>query len=97
MAIVIEEQKNKSGVGAILIGAVAVALVGIGVYYIFWKKPNLAEVAVPPAFQNTKQLIDIGASVNPENVLQSVTQTLRRYTTSTTPQNLGRANPFISF
>ncbi len=97
MAIVIEEQQNKSGIVVAVSGIVIAALLGFGVYYVFWKSPNLADVAIPPAFQNTKQLIDIGGAVHPETVLQSVAQTLQRHVSSTTPQNLGRTNPFLAF
>ena len=97
MAIVIEEQQNKSGAVIVVSGIVILALLGFGAYYVFWKSPSFAEVAIPPTFQNTKQIIDIGKDVHPETVLQTVAQTLQRHVSSTVPQNLGRANPFISF
>lgn len=97
MAIVIEEQQNKSGATIVASGIIVLALLGFGAYYIFWKSPRFAEVAIPPAFQNTKQLIDLGGEVHPENVLQSIEQTLQRHVQPTVPQNLGRANPFLGF
>ena len=97
MAIVIEEQQNKSGIVIVVSGIVILALLGFGVYYVFWKSPSFAEVAIPPTFQNTKQLIEIGKNVHPENVLQSVAQTLQRHVQPAVPQNLGRANPFLPF
>ena len=97
MAIIIEEQQNKSSSIIVLSGIVILALLGFGVYYVFWKSPDFAEVAIPPTFQNTQRLIDIGGEVHPENVLQSVAQTLQRHVQPAVPQNLGRVNPFLPF
>lgn len=98
MAIVIEEEKRTSSVGILSIALWLLLLGGLaaGAYYVFFKSPELIEVAAPSDFKNTEQISKI--QLKPEEVLSNQQfKMLRSYVTLPTPVPTGRANPFLSF
>ena len=94
MAIVIEEQKSKSGVIAAFAWIIILGALLAGAYYVFFKKPELIEVAVPANFENSQQIVNLGKTVSPD-IFNSPQFPLQRRITPRTPQTFGRANPFL--
>lgn len=96
MAIIVEEEKNKIGLVSILTWAAVLVIIGVTVYYIFFAKPEIIEVAVPSNFKNITPLSQI--KLNPEDVINNpVFQSLKQYVSSPKVQSVGRANPFLPF
>ncbi len=96
MAIIVEEENQSGGNwGSIILwGMVAVILV-TAVYYIFFKRPDLVEVATPQNFQNTVQLSKIKLDPN-EVINSSQFKSLQTYAAPLSPSASGRANPFLA-
>lgn len=95
MAIVVEEEAKKSGGlgGVIMWGAIFVIL-GVAIYYIFFKRPDLVEVHTPANFESTVQLSRI--KLNPDAVVNSAQfKALQTYASPLAPQTAGRQNPFL--
>lgn len=96
MAIVIEEERKQSAgavVGAVM-WIVMLALIGAAVYYVFFKQPDLIEIAAPPGFRDTARLSEL--ELNPQEVLESAAwKNLRPYITPVLRTDTGRQNPFL--
>ena len=96
MAIIIQEERNTSGVMSFLAWIVILGIIGGGIYYVFFKKPDLIEVVAPGSFQSTQEIskinLDAGRVVNDPHF-----QALRSHVTPRTPATPGRANPFLGF
>jgi len=96
MAIIIEEETNKISIVSILSWLAVLVIIGVAVYYVFFTKPQLVEVAAPPNFKDIDPLAKI--SLNPEDVVNSQAfQSLKPYVTIGTPEAAGRQNPFLPF
>lgn len=98
MAIVIEEEPKKNGVTIVNVMLWLLFLVGIALfaYYIFFKKPELIEVAKPANYQETEQISKI--ELRPEEIIANPQfKALKTYVTIPVPTNLGRSNPFSQF
>lgn len=96
MAIIIEEQRERLGFLNVLIWLVILLMLGAGTYYVFFKKPELYEVATPVNLESTQELVRI--TINPDDVIQSPQfQALKQYITPTQAVTVGRPNPFMSF
>ena len=95
MAIIVEEENNKSSVSLILVASwvVAIAIVGAGAYYVFFANPQLVETALPSNFKNTQDLSKI--NLQPDEVANNLF--FKSLRTPIVPQNAaspGKANPF---
>jgi uncharacterized membrane protein YjfL (UPF0719 family) len=96
MAIIVEEEKqNSSAILYILIWGVLILAILIGVYYVFFKKPELYESAVSITNINTNidGVINAKSRIDLNSVLQ-MTESLKNYIDI--PQNIstGKENPF---
>ncbi|MBU6500334.1 MAG: hypothetical protein KGJ89_00695 [Patescibacteria group bacterium] len=94
MAIVLEEEKNKTNIVSIITWLAVLGIIVAAVYYIFFNQPQLVEVAAPANFQNVDPLSKI--KLNPEDVINSQSfQSLKQYVAPPVPGNAGRDNPFV--
>ncbi len=96
MAIVIEEQKTRSGFVTFLLWIVILGIIVGAAYYLFFSQPQLIEVVVPSNFQNAQSISKI--SVNPQ-IVNPLLQNLKVLIPGAggVPANLGRQNPFLSY
>lgn len=94
MAIVVEEeQKSRGGLVSLIVWALVFVVVGIAVYYVFFKRPDLVEQATP-GLTNTEALSKI--NLQPDEVINSESfRALRSYVQPLAAQGGGRANPFL--
>jgi len=96
MAIVVEEQKNRGTLIAVVTWAAGIIVVGVGAYYLFFKAPTLVEIALPADFESIKDISQI--TLDPGEVLGSTElQALQPYITLVVPSTAGRPNPFLGF
>ncbi len=96
MAILIEEERHPTNWIGIIFSVLIVALLFTGGYYLFFKRPELIEVVVPPKLQALKELSR--AQFDPKSVLDSpIFKSLRDYSFKLTPPTPGRDNPFKQF
>lgn len=94
MAIVVEEERPQINITQALMWLTVLAIVGSAIYYIFFAKPEIVDVAVPTAFKNLDPLAQV--NLNPEDLLNDPSfQSLKEYVTLPEPGNAGRINPFI--
>jgi hypothetical protein len=96
MAIIVEEENRGGGNwGSIVLWIMVFAILGIAVYYIFFKRPDLVEVATPQNFQNAVQLSKI--NLNPQDVVSSpLFKSLQTYAQPVAPVPSRRDNPFLA-
>ena len=98
MAIIVEEEKNRSNLPSMLGWFVILVVALAAAYYVFFAAPPVAVVVPPAAFQSIAPLAQI--SFDPQSVVSSTAfQSLRQYVaepTSTGPTAVGRPNPFVS-
>lgn len=99
MAIVIEQQKqSKISTFYILGWIIFIFIVIVGIYYVFFKKPEIYEKVIEQHFvsqdKNFEELIKIKSSLDIASTLESIEQ-LKQYITI--PQNIpsGKDNPFF--
>lgn len=99
MAIVIQE--NKQGFSNVLyIGVWALLILGvmIGIYYVFFKKPEIYESALNSANlnnnQNINNILKAKSSIDINNIIQR-TQSLKSYINIQTNFKTGKENPFF--
>lgn len=96
MAIVVEEEKNSKGIMGILVWAVLLIAAGVAVYYIFFRNPELIEIATPASFQNTERLSRV--KLTPEEITQNpLFLKLKSYVNPLSTEANGRQNPFLGF
>ena len=95
MAIIIEENRNRISLPA-LVGWIAVlAAIAIAVYYLFIKNPGKAEVILP-GFRNTEQISEI--NLDPRVIVNNPKfQSRQQYIAPPLSVPVGRANPFVPF
>jgi hypothetical protein len=95
MAIVVEEeQKSSKGLASLIIWALVFIVVGVTVYYVFFKQPAFVAKVTPANFANTQALSQINLAPN-EVINNASFQALHVYTQPVTPQSAGRSNPFF--
>jgi len=97
MAIIIEEDKNKSNIMGIAGWVAFVAIILFAVYYVFFA-PAESVIVVPPA--NLTSITPISEiTLYPQDVANNKTfQSLQQYVSSSSVQSpaaVGRTNPFI--
>jgi len=98
MAIVIEEEKNKSGLITAIIWIIVLAIIVAAIYYLFFSQPQLIEVVVPTNLQNAQNISKI--NINPDLLNSNpVFNQLKPYNIQSTSSgtNIGRSNPFLSY
>ena len=97
MAIIIEEERqNRVSLVTILIWLVIVGVVGIAVYYLFFKNPELTSMSTPSNFKSAEALAKV--TLDPDQVKNSPDfQSLKQYIVPPPPAKLGRQNPFLGF
>ncbi|RJP45629.1 hypothetical protein C4587_00560 [Candidatus Parcubacteria bacterium] len=96
MAIVVEQERRKSHLGATITWFSLIVVFGLVAYYVFFTRPDFAELIPPAGFRDTTQLSEI--KLNPEEVVTNPDfQILRQYIAPLEPQDVGRANPFLGF
>ena len=95
MAIVVEEEKNtRAGIAGLLMWAVIIIAVIVAAYYIFFKRPELVELATPARFANIEQLLK--EEIKPEEVLSNPRfRNLQPYVKPLAPPAGGSENPFL--
>jgi hypothetical protein len=95
MAIIVEEEEKSRGGMGLLIGAVIVILIGLGVYYIFFKRPELVEYATPANFKGIEQLSTL-KNLSPDEVINSASfRALQPHAEPLAPNAEGRQNPLL--
>jgi hypothetical protein len=97
MAIIVEEEKNRSNLAAVVGWIVILGIVLAAVYYIFFAAPAAVIVTPPAGFQNISAITQV--NFNPASVTSSTSfQALKQYVsepTSTGPASVGRPDPFL--
>jgi hypothetical protein len=94
MSIVLEEEQVQKNWFGIITVIVVVAIVFIGSYYLFFKKPELIDVVLPSGLENLNQLSQITA-LDPQAVVNSSNfKMLRDFTSPLVLPAAGRSNPF---
>ena len=95
MAIIVEDdQRYKTGIVSLLTWVVIVGIVVAAVYYIFFKRVDLIEVALPDRVKQSQALLDI--NVAPEEVLESLAfKDLKNTIPQPAPINVSRVKPFL--
>ena len=98
MAIIIEEENSKAGLGwgTVLTWVVVLLILAIAGYYVFFTHPQLVDTALPSNFRNTQEVSKI--ELRPEEVASNpIFKSLRPETASQPSGSPGRANPFAPF
>ena len=98
MAIIVEEENNKSSTGVIMVASwiVTLALIGAGAYYVFFANPQIIETALPSNFKNTQDISKI--TLRPEEVASNpFFKSLRTPIMPAYNPAPGKPNPFAPF
>ena len=96
MAIIIEpERQNRFGALGLLAWIVAIAVIIAAVYYVFFRRPELIDVALPSGLQGSREILNV--NVDPDLLISGPLRFRRQHVPEPTPRNLGRANPFLPF
>ncbi len=92
MAIVVEQERARTsgGLMSLLIWIVILSILGVAVYYIFFRNPASVELVLP---KNTSAL----SKIHFNDQLITRAATLQEIPLSTAPAPQGRVNPFIGF
>ena len=97
MAIILEENKKQVSWLFVISIILAFILVGLAVYYVFFKTPELFDkIILPKELEATKKFrnanVDISGIIN-----DPVFKSLHTYVSDPLPGRIGRINPFTSF
>jgi len=96
MVFFLEKPRPPRNWGTTMGTIILIGLLFFGVYFLFFKKPVLIEMAIPAPVEETRQLSKI--TFDPLSVQNSeVFKSLRQYSSLPTPGELGRANPFLPY
>ena len=97
MAIIVQEEKQ-TGVGLLyILGWIIFGIIIlISIYYVFFKKPEIYEAAIPlKGNENINQVVQIGSNTSFNSIAENpVFKSLKNYIDI--PQNIytGKENPF---
>jgi hypothetical protein len=97
MAIIVQEEKQ-TGVGLLYILGWFIfgIIILIGIYYVFFKKPEIYEAAISlKGNENINRVVEIGSNTNFDSIIENpVFKSLKNYIDI--PQNIssGKDNPF---
>jgi hypothetical protein len=99
MAIIVDEEKNKVNILAILGWAAVIVIIAGTVYYLFFAVPQLVIISPPASFANVAPIAQI--TLKPEDVLNSAAFGLLKQPsfplpTPQGPAPVGRPDPFVS-
>ena len=95
MAILVsEEGEKKIDVANLTIWISILVVVGVAVYFIFFKQPELIEVISPSDYKNIDPLAK--SPINPQEVANKIDTLLKQYVPLPSPPNVGRENPFLT-
>ena len=97
MAIIVQEEKQSSiGILYILGWVIFGIIILVGIYYVFFKKPEIYEAAVSlKSNENINQVVQIGSNTSFDSIIENpVFKSLKNYIDI--PQNIstGKENPF---
>ena len=94
MAIVIEEEKREINWYALIIAVVVIAVIGATVYFLFFIKPELAEVVVPNRLKELPEIVKI--KLNQADVFENsfVKNNLNKYVEPIISEGAYNSNPF---
>jgi len=94
MAIVIEEEKREINWYALIMAAVIIAIIGATAYFLFFIKPELAEVVVPSRLKELPEIVKI--ELNPNDVFENpfVKNNLNNYVEPVISEGAYNPNPF---
>lgn len=96
MAITFEEEKKSVNIGSILFVVVLAVIFFGGGYYLFFKSPDIIDVASPERLREIAQISRI--EIDPDEIIQSpIFQSLQDYRSPLTLPQTGRDNPFSPF
>ena len=96
MAIIVEQDKKPVNFLGIISTIVIIAVLFIGGYFVFFKKPELIEIVSPNNLGNLDELSKI--NFDPSEVLNSQTfKLLRQFAVGVPNLTPGRINPFKPF
>lgn len=96
MAIIVEENRKRTNFLSVLTWLIVIGVIGFASYYIFFKKPEVVDIAIPTEFQDTTELSKI--KLNRASIDNDTTfGTLKPYTTPPSESRTGRTNPLLSF
>lgn len=94
MAIVIEEEKREINWYALIIAVVVIAVIGATIYFLFFIKPELAEVVVPSRLKELPEIVKI--KLNQADVFENsfVKNNLNKYVEPIISEGAYNSNPF---
>jgi flagellar basal body-associated protein FliL len=94
MAIIIEEEKKELNWYALIVVLVIVAVIGITAYFLFFAKPELAEVVIPNHLKELPEIVKI--KLNPADIFENpfVKNNLNKYVEPVVPEGAYNSNPF---
>ena len=94
MAIIIEEEKREINWYALIVAVVIIAIISMSVYFLFFIKPELAEVVVPSRLKELPEIVKI--ELNPNDVFENpfVKNNLNNYVEPVISEGAYNANPF---
>ncbi|MEK7464755.1 MAG: hypothetical protein AAB617_03180 [Patescibacteria group bacterium] len=96
MAIIVEQEKKSVNWVAVISTTIIIAVLFLGSYFVFFKKPELIEVVAPSSLESLSNISKL--SFDAESVLGSPTfKLLRQYELQVAPGTPGRSNPFRPF
>ena len=99
MAILVEEEGNKTNIFKLLIWAGMLVVVVVAIYYIFFVNPPLLESALPSHFVNINSLGKL--TLDPLQVINGPAFSFVNHPYVTVPlpdpSSAGRPNPFVPF
>ncbi len=96
MAITIEQEKQQKNWVGITVALIVVVSLFIAAYYLFFKRPELVEVATSGQFKQLQGVSQI--TFNPETLFNSPQfKALRQFGGNITTPTPGRANPFVHY
>ncbi len=96
MAIIVEEEKKPANLSVIASTVVVIAVLFIGSYLLFFKKPELIDIVSSGSANDLNRISKL--NFNPEDVVNNpVFKSLRQFGGSVPNLTPGRSNPFKPF
>lgn len=91
------EEKRTSGAGivGVILWLLILIVIGLGAYYIFFKKPDIIPVPQPKSLKDAQQVSQI--KLDSTAVLQDLQPpAFQQFVTRKPAANVGRLNPFLA-